>query len=364
MPDALDPSALLSSIPNLISTASTLKSPQDALVVLIHSSMNTLLFRLVGIDDSATVNSYPNNTLPEGWNAYGPGHYTLRYKHEQSSLEFVVKVSKLATRTMVNAIAVESDKAASLDIQTADFTSPSFFPHTLSEAGAQPLVHGFISSNRVSDFIQSYKLKIVQKLVPGLRKEGYTESTEDASSSQTRREQPRPQAPRVPTPPYPGHDPFASHPRNAPFGNPLSIGRRDLEPLLAHPNPFGPPPLFGGSGGDGMFVGPNHPIFSDRFTPGRGGGIGGHGHHDGPWGGDGFLPPMGAPPGARFDPVGPFGSPFGRGPDRGDPFGGPRGQGGPVGPDNDEFMPPGAVRRLFCLKMLSIYNESFALLEG
>lgn len=83
-----------------------------------------------------------------------------------------------------------------------------------------------------------------------------------------------------------------------------------------------------------MFVGPDHPIFGDR---GRGG--------QGRWGGDGFLPPMGAPPGARFDPVAPGVVPFGPG------FGGRggRGRGGPPGagnlhdPDNDEFMPPGAV---------------------
>ena len=95
-----------------------------------------------------------------------------------------------------------------------------------------------------------------------------------------------------------------------------------------------------------MFVGPNHPMFSDRFTPGRGGGIGGAGHHEGPWGGDGFLPPMGAPPGARFDPIAPVRPPFG-------PGGGgrPGGIGRPGGrapprsgePDNDEFMPPGMV---------------------
>lgn len=46
-----------------------------------------------------------------------------------------------------------------------------------------------------------------------------------------------------------------------------------------------------------MFVGPNHPIFGDyRRSPSPSG--------EGPWGGDKFLPPMGAPPGARFDPVG------------------------------------------------------------
>lgn len=89
-----------------------------------------------------------------------------------------------------------------------------------------------------------------------------------------------------------------------------------------------------------MYVGPNHPIFRDRRGPGAGG------EHQGPWGGDGFLPPMGAPPGARFDPVGPGhrgGGPLGGfpGPSRGGPFGGGGGGRGFMGePDNDEFMPP------------------------
>lgn len=83
-----------------------------------------------------------------------------------------------------------------------------------------------------------------------------------------------------------------------------------------------------------MIVGPSHPMFQDRFGSGQ----------QGPrWGGDGFLPPIGAPPGARFDPVGPFGSPSRGG--FGGEVPGPRRGFGPRGgePDNDEFMPPGAV---------------------
>jgi len=80
-----------------------------------------------------------------------------------------------------------------------------------------------------------------------------------------------------------------------------------------------------------MFVGPDHPIF----------GIGRGGNHSprGPWGGDGYLPPMGAPPGARFDPIGPS---FPRGGFAPPGRGGRRLDG--QDPDNDEFMPPGMVR--------------------
>jgi hypothetical protein len=82
--------------------------------------------------------------------------------------------------------------------------------------------------------------------------------------------------------------------------------------------------MFPPHGGDGMFVGPDHPIL--------GRGVGRPFADRGPWGGDGFLPPLGAPPGARFDPVGP------------EPFGGRLpGRGNTRDPDNDDFMPPGVV---------------------
>lgn len=88
-----------------------------------------------------------------------------------------------------------------------------------------------------------------------------------------------------------------------------SVGDVDLNPLAAAPgvNPFsGRSDLYGGMHpGGGMFVGPEHPMFT--------GGIGGP-----RLGGPGYpnRPTMGSvPPGARFDPVMPFGpgstSPFG-----------------------------------------------------
>jgi hypothetical protein len=166
--------------------------------------------------------------------------------------------------------------------------------------------------------------------MPGLRKEGYVEESSDTSSNAgsapPASSTPDPARPQPQGPPYaPIQDPYL-YPSHILPENPLSIGRRDLDPIPM--NPFGafqPLSLFPGHDGDGMYVGPNHPIFGARRgfpSSGRG-----------PWGGDGYLPPMGAPPGARFDPVGPG---MGRFPG----MGGGRRTGGP---DNDEFMPPGAV---------------------
>jgi len=325
MANSLDPSALISLLPTLLPpTHKLLASPQDGLAALLHTTMSALAFRLIAVDDISPAISSLVTILPTEWNANGPGHYTFRYRHDQSSLEFIMKVVKLGTRTLINAIAAESDKAATLDISTNDFISPSFFPHDLAASDASPLVHGFISSNRIADLISQFKIKIVQKLIPGLRKDGYTE--EDTSSNASGSNPPQPRGPPAARPqPQLPPDLREENPYRLPTQNPLEIGRRDLEPFPM--NPF-PPPVFPGVGGDGMFVGPDHPIFS----AGRGRGTIGD---RGPWGGDGYLPPMGAPPGARFDPVGP-----GLGPLPGRGRGGPRGA-GTFGPDNDEFMPPG-----------------------
>jgi proteasome inhibitor subunit 1 (PI31) len=168
--------------------------------------------------------------------------------------------------------------------------------------------------------MSQFKTQIVQKLIPSLQKDGYSE-VQNSNSETPLHARPQPQAPF--------YVPGGSSSRRPTHENPLQIGRRDLDPIPMNPHDlFSPPSLFPHNSGDGMFVGPDHPIFGMR---------GGGSYGRGPWGGDGFLPPLGAPPGARFDPVGPFGDLGGRG--RGRPPGG----GNMRGPDNDEFMPPGMV---------------------
>jgi proteasome inhibitor subunit 1 (PI31) len=102
--DILDPSAILDLLPSLLPQAKNLASPEDAIAALVHSAFTTLAFRLVAIDQVPTSES---NVLPVEWNKNGPSHYSFKYKHEQSSLEFLMNVSKLGTRTLVNAIALE-----------------------------------------------------------------------------------------------------------------------------------------------------------------------------------------------------------------------------------------------------------------
>lgn len=350
----LDPSALLDHIRRVLpstrdeagesSSAPHIRDRQDALTVLTHAILSKLGFRLTGLTDEGAVQRFDDNRLPSQWSASGPGSYTFRYAHEQSSLTFLVKIVSMGARLMIHATALESNKTESYEVELERFTSRNFWPWPSSSTTGQsePLVNGYVSSSRIADFVFGFQAKIVQKLVPGLRKEGYEEVTDadqgsssgpSASSSSSSRQPPS-------QPWRPSHDPDDDYPHN-PLRDPRTIGDRDLNPLGAGRmgGTFAPPPLFGGPGGrfpggddgGGMYVGPNHPIFRDRFqrpTP------------DGNFGPGGGI----VPPGARFDPVTPFGGAPNRPPNIGGPLG-PSGRGPPrrnLGdPDWDEMPPPG-----------------------
>ena len=104
----LDASALIHALPAILPPEKKrLESPHDAITALVHSAFTALGFRLIGTDESSPARRFEDNILPLDWNQHGPGHYTFRYKHEQSSLEFVVKVGKWGSRTLINSIALE-----------------------------------------------------------------------------------------------------------------------------------------------------------------------------------------------------------------------------------------------------------------
>ncbi|TKY85338.1 hypothetical protein EX895_005500 [Sporisorium graminicola] len=361
MSDLLDPSALLhvlqqQLLPSTSSSSSSseplLRNPSDALAAMIHTIMTRLDFRLTGLseedrlppsqDDSASSTS---NTLPETWNAKGPDHYCFRYKHHQSSLDFLIKIIKLGNKAVIHGVALQGTKTSTMEVVLSDFLSTAFWPYPHAQGGdTEPLVNGYIGSSRLKDLVSAFKAQILQQLVPGLRKDGYVEeegssrSGNSGSSSQPSRPN-NPSGGAQPRSPFGGNPDDPSYPSNypqqPPFRNPLIIGDRDLDPLggspLAMPPRFGggnggfaPPPLFpGGDTGGGMFVGPNHPMFRDRFPTNTG------------------LPPGAVPPGARFDPIYPAGTgPFH--PENPD-VGGARPQNFPYGsgePDWDELAPP------------------------
>lgn len=252
----------------------------------------------------------------------------------------------------------------------------------------------FISDERIANLASLIKINIIQRLVPSLQKEGYEESPDlraarqDADEAGRRaggsRQPPGPPGPQQPplhplmpepAQPYPYPDDLEPpparrpiptgdfpppgfedeyeinrHPRGGGGGMPGLVGgpnqggggrsdygRSDLYPAGLGPDDpmrgsFAPPlgglPRPGGRGGPGGFgTGGMHPTFDDPLFQGlRGGGNGeGEGGYDDQ-----------APPGARWDPVGPGGMPRfggdrpGRGGGRGFGGGGFDGFGGDI----------------------------------
>jgi hypothetical protein len=200
----------------------------------------------------------------------------------------------------------------------------------------------------VVDLIRELKVNIVQKLIPKLQKEDYIEEAEtEANLRSERRAQeaqdprrpfatdPRPNAPYAPQPlpdmALPRPPPVGDFPppgfedeyemNRAPPGlampgrSPYNIGHDDLNPPGMGPNDPLRGSFVGGGlprpgGGGGM-----HPTFDDPLFAGQGGRPAGRGQ--------GYDPQ--APPGARWDPIGPGGGPRFPGPGSGrgsHPFGG------------------------------------------
>lgn len=262
--------------------------------------------------------------LPAEWNANST--FAFRYAHLQSSMQYLLKVSRLGNKAVIFALALGEDKTTSFDLEVKDYLSESALPLPSSPDLANALRELFISETRLKDLIGLFKTNVIQKLAPGLQKEGYEDRSQilrERPEERPREEPPREGTLPEPARPYPFDDPLAAGPRRPyppgdfpppgfedeyeinrpprgwPPGNggrgPYNIGERDLYPPGLGPNdPFrgtlGPG---AGTGGGGM-----HPTFDDPLFGGRRGGS--------------YNPQV--PPGARYDPVNPGdGRPFGQG---------------------------------------------------
>ncbi|KND03978.1 hypothetical protein, variant [Spizellomyces punctatus DAOM BR117] len=362
--DPLHPDKLFSSLYHVLPRQASgtgapqalLKTSADLTMSFFHAAMLNLGFRFLGLGESRVDNESQDlerteavqTPLPADWNAMGD-MYSFRYKHAQSAFTFLLKGVKIGNRLVVHGMAIEDGKLHTLELELSTFISSDFkFPFnapsnaTSSTAGSSEqssnvpdaLRSAFASDEQLYEVIREFRIRIVQQLIPGLNKPGYEEwkpsQTSQAPTQETsggrnplrdNRHQPRPI--------HPGHaDPFVgsgvggSGPMYPPRG-PYSVGDVDLDPLGVAPGLI-PPSRFpggymGGGGmhpGGGMFVGPDHPMFT-----GGGGGVPRPGPYAGPDGSR--LPPGAVPPGARFDPITPFGPA---------PGSGPRGPRGPFGP--------------------------------
>ncbi|KAL9128287.1 MAG: hypothetical protein Q9217_003018 [Psora testacea] len=326
------------SLPN--DSSPHLRNPHDAIALLTHACMLTVGFRLVGLGEghkiSASSDSSDTKPLPKEWNASPSSDYAFRYAHSQSSLEYLIKISRLGSKAVINGLGIGDEKVYTLDLPIKDFISESSFPYTLSNEGGEKetalsLRQLFISAGRLTDAGSLLKLQIIQKLAPGLRKEGYEDSAHAASQHTQPREQDNPRAPGSDNPrgDLPARDPLRDdrlppYAQPRPFNDPLAAEPRRPFPAGDFPPPgfedeydMNRPPGRGGIGaerrplniGEGDLyppgLGPHDPLRGRGFESGGGGGM--HPTFDDPlFGGrvGGVMDPR-APPGARYDPVGP-----------------------------------------------------------
>jgi hypothetical protein len=255
-------------------------------------------------------------------------------------MQYVVKVDRLGGKAEIRGIGLGDERISRFEITAKDYISNSALPLRIpmTEGGeedrsnlAEKLKEVFISESRIKDLASIFKITIVQKLVPNLHKEGYEESPVEAGAEErervrdqreedhARRNPQRDPLRQDPLPeparPYPFDDPLAVPPpprrpipdfpppdfedeyeinRPArgyqPRGSPFNIGHDDLHPPGLGPNDPFREIIRPGGGGGGM-----HPTFDDPMFGGRGGQ------------GGGYDPQ--APPGARYDPIGPGGVP-------------------------------------------------------
>ena len=310
-------------------TSPQIKTAFDAVALAAHAAMIAVGFRLIGLGEDHRIDASSDSgrpqPLPTEWNASN-GSYSFRYAHTQSSMEFLLKVSRMANKAIFMGMGIGDDRTCSFDIAVRDYISEGNLPATPvtddnSEDDRKKVITDvLISQGRLSDFGSLLRLSIIQKLIPGLHKAGYEETRESQSS---RREAPaarEPEQPRhdplredrqPPARPHPLHDPLAQPRRPGPMPDPMPgfedehevfrpprggfpgamprYGDRDL-----YPQGLGPrDPLYGGvglglgpPGGGGM-----HPTFDDPLFQGQG------------LRGEPYDPQ--APPGSRYDPVGP-----------------------------------------------------------
>jgi hypothetical protein len=338
---ALSPQSILNYISKSLPADCPPENPYAAIAIFSHACMLAVGFRLIGLGEDhrisecqcsfrrppilttmAEAQSNPKDVqpLPSEWDA--DSTYAFRYAHSQSSMEYLVKVSRLGSKALIFGVALGDDKTASFEVKAQDYVSEGSMKGSAESKSDSKIQEIFISPGRMTDLSSLFRLNIIQKLAPGIHKEGYEDNTSAAAQrSLGEAEQPHPPQHNPlrddrepPASPYPFDDPLATAPRRpvpvgdfAPPGfedeyemqrpprgatggiggrNPLSIGDRDLYPPGLGPNdPLRMGPGGGFQGGGGM-----HPTFDDPLF----GGQGGRQPYD----------PR-APPGARYDPIGP-----------------------------------------------------------
>ncbi|CAG7946944.1 unnamed protein product [Penicillium salamii] len=331
----------------------SLKTPHEAVALIGHACLAALDFRLVGLGEDHNLETTSDQpTLPAGWNTNDT--IAFRYAHSNSETQYLVKVSRMGGNAVVFALALGDDRTSSFDVPTKDYISTSALPLSSTEDIKASLQDVFSSSARLGDLISLFKINVIQRIVSGVQQEDYEgtgQPPRETPAESRQRDALRDDSVPQPARPRPFDDPLAAAPRRSKpqvdFAPPGFEDEHQIKRPLRTNRP--PPRYLGGLGGgpDGLGAGPSglgdgpsglgapgsigsQDLYPQGLSPhdafnGRMGGYGPasggmHPTFDDPlFGGSG--PGRGrqdprAPPGARYDPVGPGEPPFGsnRGP--------------------------------------------------
>ncbi|QPG94656.1 hypothetical protein C2857_006648 [Epichloe festucae Fl1] len=340
--------------------SSDLASSYEVIALLVHSYLAALSFRLCGFEQDKPIPECERIAprLPAGWNA-GFGTLSFVYKHKQSSMHFLIRVDRMGSKVEIRGLAIGDENIHRFERTVRDVVHSNALPIRISMDDGredrsdlvEKLSKAFVSEEAVTGILNDLKVKIVQKLIPKLQINGYEETAEAEETARSERRGQEAQGRDRPFPgesrpdmPYPQPTPLPdmARPRpGAPLGDfpppgfedeyeinrplrgggpfmsggghhPFDIGHDDLNPPGLGPHDPLRGSFIGGGlprpgGSSGM-----HPTFDDPLFTGQGG----HGNA-----GEGYDPQ--APPGARWDPLGPGGRPRFPGPGngRGGPFG-------------------------------------------
>jgi len=181
-------------IEKINASADKLTSPLQAIAAFTHACMLAIGFRFVGFGEDHHAGTpryqwtlltwieleFDESNIQKLWTEESDSHTEFRYAHSQSSMQYVIKVSRMGVKTVILAMALGVDKTVSLDVVTQDFTSAAFFPWT---NGDRDVVQGFIGEHRVEELVSLIKINVLQKLINNLNKEGYQEDETAASTS-------------------------------------------------------------------------------------------------------------------------------------------------------------------------------------
>ncbi|SPN99885.1 uncharacterized protein DNG_02737 [Cephalotrichum gorgonifer] len=278
-------------------TSSDLSTSYEVLALLIHSYMTALKFRLLGFDEDKRTEDECTALaprLPAKWNA-SFGSHSFVYAHKQSAMTFVVKVDRLGSKVEVRGLAVGDDRIYRFERNIRDVVRSAALPLriTLTEDGeedrsdlVEKLRGVFVSEQAINDTINDLKVNIVQKFIPSLQAEGYTETETEPSRSHQRTqspplhplEEPRPR----PGHPYPINDPLAAPPpRPRPIADFPPPGFEDEHEINSPPRGLRPPHPSFDIGHDDLHppgLGPHDPLRPSFIGGGglpRPGGFGG-----------------------------------------------------------------------------------------